>query len=285
MKGTCWLLTREQTLTNTVTVKIILAPNVTFPNVWLSQGTTSAYDPILNVQVFSPKLPWKKLDTALAKNIVSIDFDCFNPYTSIGICEIPNNLLVEMQKILLPYKDKVPALVEANIAALEEKVFETFKHCTYFDATKDFRLAFYEAGLRTASRNEFYKDYPFTGLHIDCLDRLHDRTAIQPRNRFCINIGTESRYFMFIDVPLKNILQMVNVEEITASSTLNKLTSNIGKAFMNSFPNYPVVKIELKPGQAYIAPAEAIIHDASTMDKSVNDFFLMSGLSDFMLPL
>ncbi|MGW4249583.1 hypothetical protein, partial [Nocardia sp. NPDC004722] len=37
--------------------------------------------------------------------------------------------------------------------------------------------------------------------------------------------------------------------------------SGLGKRFMEVFPRYPVTKIAIHPGEAYIAPTENMLHD------------------------
>jgi hypothetical protein len=40
---------------------------------------------------------------------------------------------------------------------------------------------------------------------------------------------------------------------------------------MEAFPSYPVLRLEIRPGEAYIAPTEIVIHDATTMGKEFTD--------------
>jgi hypothetical protein len=54
--------------------------------------------------------------------------------------------------------------------------------------------------------------------------------------------------------------------------------------FMAAFPDYPVIKLALAPNQAYIAPTENTIHDASSLDKQEVDFSL-TFIGKFGIPL
>jgi hypothetical protein len=47
--------------------------------------------------------------------------------------------------------------------------------------------------------------------------------------------------------------------------------SIVGKVFMQSFPRYPVIKLMVRPGEAYIAPTENLIHDSTTEEKNMLD--------------
>jgi hypothetical protein len=38
----------------------------------------------------------------------------------------------------------------------------------------------------------------------------------------------------------------------------------IGQRFMRSWPGYPVIRLRIDPGEAYILPTDNLVHDAST---------------------
>jgi hypothetical protein len=42
-------------------------------------------------------------------------------------------------------------------------------------------------------------------------------------------------------------------------------------AFLHKFPEYPVVRLAVLPGEAYIAPTENMIHDGTTEGMRVLD--------------
>jgi hypothetical protein len=41
--------------------------------------------------------------------------------------------------------------------------------------------------------------------------------------------------------------------------------------FMTLFPSYPVVRVRIHPGEAYVAPTENILHDGSSIDMNAMD--------------
>ena len=43
---------------------------------------------------------------------------------------------------------------------------------------------------------------------------------------------------------------------------------------MRAFPDYPVVRLTIRPGEAYIAPTENLIHDGSTLGMTSPDLAL-----------
>jgi hypothetical protein len=99
------------------------------------------------------------------------------------------------------------------------------------------------------------------GLHFDSFsgdDILHRE---QSPNRLCINIGTEVRYLMFINLTASQIYHLLNQPSINNVNTLLR-------TFLQQYPQYPVLRIKIHPGEAYIAPTEAIIHDGTTLEKT-----------------
>jgi hypothetical protein len=57
----------------------------------------------------------------------------------------------------------------------------------------------------------------------------------------------------------------------------------IGAAFMSTFPDYPIVRLRLRPGEAYIAPTENVLHDgSSTGVRAINQYLSMRGRFDFI---
>jgi len=102
------------------------------------------------------------------------------------------------------------------------------------------------------------------GLHIDSWfnGTLHNRSSGLP-NRLCLNLGPESRYFMFMNLPLSVMRQWL---DDTSDDPVA-----FPARFMAAFPNYPVFRLEVAPGEGYIAPTEIMIHDATTMAKTKID--------------
>lgn len=102
------------------------------------------------------------------------------------------------------------------------------------------------------------------GLHIDSWFNasMTNRSSGLP-NRMCVNLGPERRFFMFMNLPLPVMREMLG------RMPTDPVTFPV--EFMEAFPDYPVVKLEVGPGEAYIAPTEIIIHDATTIGKEYTD--------------
>jgi hypothetical protein len=132
-----------------------------------------------------------------------------------------------------------------------------------------------QANLRTTT-SEPCENSPnncFTGLH---LDSWYPRPLIErhlSRNRICINLGQDTRFFLFVNLTLVEMYEKLGFP-LKESERFFHFGSGIGHAFLKRFPNYPVVRIKLDPGEAYIAPTEFMIHDGSSIGSSHPDITL-----------
>jgi hypothetical protein len=107
------------------------------------------------------------------------------------------------------------------------------------------------------------------GLHVDDWSRIDvSRRAFAP-NRLTLNLGCQDRFFIFLNQPIAAIYERVHgLVRSTDGCT------SIARMFMTSYPDYPVVRLRVRPGEAYIAPTENLIHDGCTLDMSAADISL-----------
>lgn len=117
-------------------------------------------------------------------------------------------------------------------------------------------------GLASTSIGE---DGKFVGLHVDswASGSISERKEGYP-SRLCVNLGPEDRYFMFQNLSFNQIAEISN-------SPISDHPNQFVVDFLDSNPSYPVLKLRIKPGEAYIAPTEIMIHDATTRDKHYVD--------------
>lgn len=48
--------------------------------------------------------------------------------------------------------------------------------------------------------------------------------------------------------------------------TLQANVRKFGAAFMRTFADYPIIRLRLRPGEAYVAPVENFLHDSTSAD-------------------
>lgn len=104
-----------------------------------------------------------------------------------------------------------------------------------------------------------------TGLHVDSwydapLARRHGSPG-----RLCLNVGKSDRWFLFVNRPLAQIGRDLGLAGAEAQ------VDDLARRFLERFPNYPVVRVRIAPGEAYIAPTENLIHDGSTVGTAAAD--------------
>ncbi|MGB7057313.1 MAG: hypothetical protein WBD58_06380 [Geitlerinemataceae cyanobacterium] len=252
-------------------IKLINDNNMDCKNrILLSCGTEKAsiYTDRSSIPYYSeaivPRLPWREPTAAEQQillsrkfnnvsdfyiKIISIPYDILYYFNAIRILQNSTILEEELKKVR--YKKGIN---------LMEKYLETFRlHNASF--TK-YGIGCNHPKQRTVTIGV---DNCRVGLHID-----------NPLNsslyRILVNIGSEARYFLFINL---SIYQLYNWILKIDSNGVNRTSgsSRIAQLFMGLYPNYPVVKLRVNPGEAYIAPTEHIAHDGCTEDSNCLDIF------------
>jgi len=111
------------------------------------------------------------------------------------------------------------------------------------------------------------------GLHIDHWDGLPLRHRYRARNRICINLSREPRYSLFFNLPMMEMFRSAGLRDPDdIYSDFRGLY--LGQRFMTICPDYPVVRLRIDPGEAYVLPTDNLIHDASTTGNRFTDITL-----------
>ncbi|RKS68160.1 hypothetical protein BZB76_6408 [Actinomadura pelletieri DSM 43383] len=118
----------------------------------------------------------------------------------------------------------------------------------------------------------------YMGLHIDSHQRLPFAQCAGAMTLCSVNVGFTDRYLNFVNLPVRNLLAMLaeRGEPVPESSIALKDT------FFRLFPEYPVLRVRLAPGQAYLCNTQNTIHDGATNDQGLPDVSLLTinGLPD-----
>ena len=86
--------------------------------------------------------------------------------------------------------------------------------------------------------------------------------------RISINLGLDDRFLLFVSASLDQIHQMLADRKIQYRMQSSIATHEFRAAFMSDFPDFPVVKVRIRPGEAYLAPTENLIHDGCTVGQT-----------------
>jgi len=173
-----------------------------------------------------------------------------SPLVRMGVESVTNAEQLQQISLLPEYGDAIRGL-QAFV-------------CQFSSQTNDVRVLgpfLKTAGLATTTYDNNGKC--FVGLHLDSWDRLPLEKRDKARNRFCVNIGKGDRYLLYINLTLKQMLKSLISLNIPSENS-DFRSSHWGEEFMRRFPSYPVIKLRLAPHEAYIAPTENIVHDATT---------------------
>lgn len=231
---------------------------------------------------FIPREPWREPSNQevalLWAGVKKLD-----PRCNVGIISIPNEIIEPFYQLeigSLPNQDAILSALQApdSLAAIQpiEEYIKQF--CTNPEIPMLGGLNVKQPNLRTVSAN---RQSQFVGLHIDSWDGLPLTERGNSRVRISVNLGIEDRYLLFINLTATSLFQLL----VTAPNDQRNNTwqGKVGLEFMARYPQYPVVKVKIRPGEAYIAPTENIIHEGSTEGKQHYDIVL-SELAHFTLP-
>ena len=123
----------------------------------------------------------------------------------------------------------------------------------------------------------------YEGLHVDQGDNLPIEMRNSSKNRLLLNLGVEPRYFLFVNLNMQHILNLVMAHGDTEINQHTSGMSRLGLTFMEKYPEYPVIRLRVEPGEGYIAPTDNIIHDGSTEGTKALDI-IFTVRSNFKLP-
>lgn len=121
--------------------------------------------------------------------------------------------------------------------------------------------------------NHREEDKRYMGVHNDGTKYVPLHSLYQSGNRLSINLGKEPRYFLFINLTLTQALNMLKQKIDVKQHKIDII--NISTWFFRYYPDYPVIRVEQKPYQFYIAPTDNCFHDGSTLGTRELDILMV----------
>jgi hypothetical protein len=113
------------------------------------------------------------------------------------------------------------------------------------------------------------------GLHFDNFDRLQLPKRHLGRNRISVNVGSQSRYFLFAPFQAHAIYRSVTHSSPDMADLLLNEHRDLVVKFFEMNPQQKIYRLEIRPGEAYLAPTENIIHDGSSLGGEQPDYTLV----------
>lgn len=110
------------------------------------------------------------------------------------------------------------------------------------------------------------------GLHVDSWDRSHPSDTARARTRLNLNLGAGNRYLLLVDARVDELW----TRRISAENPQKAVggSSELARQYLADNPSRPVIRLCIKPWEAYIAPTELLPHDSSTLHKNEVDVSL-----------
>lgn len=255
----------------------------TSDKVQLNSGTLAAESSpgqVYKAGAVVPVSNWKNLDSNDAELLMAASRH--DDVDNITICKIPSSQyqgFIELKPLVAKCRtreellsvfpwDMSNALVKGFTAFLRE--ISEKKASGEIPAQFPGGINIRPPGMTTTSVNN--QTGLITGLHCDSWSSLPLDKRAGWGNRICANIGAEDRFFLFMNLPIHQIFYLVQPR--LRLSPEKASTTQVFNLFCQSFSNYPVVRVRLSPGEAYIAPTDLLVHDGSSVDMSVPDVTL-----------
>jgi len=224
------------------------------------------------VRAFAPKLPWRKpSDSELDLLLGSID--AAEPGKWIQVIKIPEKITSLFESARIASREPTDQKLREYTAsaACREAIQQTVEFASSLAWPEHPKVdrggVFFKApGLPTTTP----RNYPeLLGLHIDT---AYKDVPFEGRNyapgRISINLGLDDRFLLFVSASLDEIRELLAERKIQYPEEPSFVTHEFRSAFMSNFPDFPVVKVRIRPGEAYIAPTENLIHDGCTLGQT-----------------
>ncbi len=250
-----------------------------FPHALLSSGTISAKEtalaPLYQEMSFIPKSPWRTLNDS-EMDILYTQSTPVTPCGSwISIVPVPDFVLepfVSLREASRTIKDKVELRKLVNTPVIQEGIARVRKFATIFTSPNHTdieggKVYMCPPSMETVTMDE---SSTFVGLHVDGWYRVSLEEKNTVPNRLAVNIGLEDRFFLYINLSLLQIAQVME-RYYPDDKERHEIGIGLRTAFLKRFASYPVVKLRIKPGEAYIAPTENCIHDGCSIGQTIFD--------------
>jgi hypothetical protein len=214
-----------------------------------------------------PAAPWRAPSAAEEELLWAERFP-ENPLDAIGILKVPEKLLFPLRVLGI---DRVGSSREfgalVNSAAGKRATYPIVDYLASF-RRRDEGFRFLGIGLNAPDLHTVTVDRSSglqIGMHIDSWDKIEVGEREAATNRICLNLGREDRFFLFMNLPIR---------EIARDRDPKLPAKEVVRQFIVDNPTYPVIRLRLAPGEAYLAPTENVIHDGSSLGKAYPDIQL-----------
>lgn len=240
--------------------------------IWVNSGleVTNNLNGVITSRIcYIPKSDWRLADESETNILLGTHKDEVKHYNSIGIIKIPDNFIKDIETLKISDVTTWNDLNHINetnayqkfISGIIDFISEHLSMPGYSNELIVHNPCLIKKDLTTVTYSD--KDNHYIGMHLDTWDNNNFYERPTSTNRLCVNLGKESRYFLYINQEIKEVLAMANVTDKDKNRAENDAYFLLSKFYEKNY-SYPIVKIKLNPLEAYIAPTENIIHDGTS---------------------
>lgn len=234
---------------------------------------------------YIPLQTWRSPTKQEVNTLVEDNHNYFNYRKSLYVGDIPKKLKKELQKLgLEDLKDayKVIPTFKENKSQVIKINKELHAFLGAFSTTENFKfhkITYAIANRETMTSFHVEGAFLYLGLHIDQSRRFTIHSAHKSGNRISINLSSEIRTLIYTNLTMIQVYNLLRKKIDMTTVDINPDT--IAQHFYKHYPNYPVVKVAVKPYQCYIAPTDNFFHDGSTSGtKEIDITMVYTGLFD-----
>jgi len=102
------------------------------------------------------------------------------------------------------------------------------------------------------------------GLHLD-----DNGLFPEGHRRVIINLGDEARRLLMVNIPAPQLL------ELMGTSDEEGVPGDLAPRFLAAFPSYPIVSVQLLPGEGYVMSTRLVLHDGSSVGQKGDDYTML----------
>lgn len=254
--------------------------------IWLSSGTqtvSTANGYKFHNCAYIPKTPWRRPTSEEISKLLSNQYPHTNNLPEhIVIFPFPLNIYSELNRALhikckMEGIEKIQLLsdnkklIQETDLRLEVNIFNKYIVNNFLLPNSRLVEEAIYLSRKCISSSWYEKNKSLVGLHVDDWDggSIEQRRTIS-LPKIALNLGNSQRYLLFINISLVDIYKKLNAQGLKTTGNCNSLI----KLFLKTFPEYPVVKIAIQPGEAYSLFADYIIHDGYPINMKSFDFHI-----------
>lgn len=234
---------------------------------------------------YVPLQTWRSLTDAESRLLVAKRAKFSDHSKSVYVGEIPEKLKevfqpLDLKSCTIP-NEVLPKFHDNKkiVKKINKELHAFLKDLSSTGNFKFHRVTRAIANKETISYHLMGETQTHIGLHIDQSRRFKIHTAYKSGNRISINLSEETRTLIFTNLTLIQIYNLLSQKIDLSKIDLNP--DNIAELFYIHYPDYPVVKVAIKPYQYYVAPTDNFFHDASTVgNKEIDVTIVYTGLFD-----